>query len=127
MIKVLRNQAGELAVVFNQTGFSKIVALGVDVVAARFKDAEAIHLLPIPNGAGTDGAIRLLIDSLGAVYPSLNSNKLGVVTTSGEIVFRGDKIKLAKGTKTARRTIISALMRQRQIAVHGGFVVHLGP
>ena len=125
MITVLRNAGGEIAVVYSLMGFKRIAESGWDAVASRFVEAEAIHSLPVGDGAGTNAAIRIAIDSLGAVYPQCNSRRLAVVMPTGEIVATGDKIDLARLTKSARRTIISALTRQRRVSAKGGYVVHL--
>jgi hypothetical protein len=127
MITVLKNKSGELAVVANMTAFRRIATQGIDVIARRFLDATPVYHLPLDMGkAGANAGLRMLVDSLGAVYPAPNSRRLAVVGAEGQILFGPtDKVYLAGMTGTARRTIVTALTHQRKLSKATGHVVHL--
>lgn len=127
MITVLQNNVGERAVVANMTAFRRIAAQGVDIIARRFLDAVPVHHIPLDMGrAGANAGLRMLVDSLGAVYPECNSRRLAVVGADGQILFGpNDKVHLARMTGTARRTIVTCLTHQRRLSKSTGHVVHL--
>ena len=122
-IWILENSDGEKAVVANMVGFRKVMRL--DPVAKRFEESKVVGQIPTLREVGTNAAIRIAIEAVGAVYPAPNSRTLKVVDNSGNLlVGPACKIGLARGTGTARRTIMDALTTQRKIAAHGGWVVH---
>jgi hypothetical protein len=125
VIRVLRNEQGELAVVNSPLAFARVMS--VDVIARRFRDAVTIHRIPLNvTRGGANLGLRMLIDSLGAVYPALNSERLGLVRPDGSILHGPcGKITLAGLTGTARRTIVTCMLRQIRVSTTYGYVVHL--
>jgi hypothetical protein len=127
MITVIQNKQGERAVVANMTAFRRIAAQGVDTIARRFLDATPVYHLPLDiRKAGANAGLRMLVDSLGAIYPEPNSRRLAIVGSTGEVLHGpNDKVHLARMTGTARRTIVTCLTHQRRLSRATGHVVHL--
>jgi hypothetical protein len=123
-IWILENSDGEKAVVANMVGFRKVMKL--DPIAQRFEVSKVVGQIPCQDeSAGVSAVIRMTIEAVGAVFPEINSRTLKVVDNSGNLLVGPScKIGLAKGTGTARRTILEALTTQRKISTHGGWVVH---
>jgi hypothetical protein len=125
VIHVLENMQGERAVVTSFAGFKRL--LPFDVIAMRFEDARIIHRLPLVTvAAGWTGAMQVLIESMGAVYPDPASNRLGVVDLEGKVLHGPASTKtLGIVTRTSGITILGTLLGQRMLSPSVGWVVHL--
>lgn len=85
MITILRNDAGEIAVVNSMAGFARLMPYAV--IASRFVGAAVAWRLPlVSSDAGWTAAVRMLIASLGAVYPCPASLRPGIVDSAGKVL-----------------------------------------
>lgn len=125
VIHVLENIQGERAVVTSFVGFKRL--LPFDAIAGRFEDAVVIHRLPLVTvAAGWTGAMRMLIESMGACYPDPASLRLGIVDITGKVLHGPAPTKtLGMATRTSGVTILGALLGQRLLSPSVGWVVHL--
>lgn len=126
MIWIVENSCSEIAVIGNMVGWQKLLSLGIDARANRFRGvSHVIAELPVSMRAtGRAKAIRAAIASTQAVYPC-DCRQLAIVDEAGRVLAGpGDKIALARETGTARRTVWGALTGQLPMS-GWGWVVHL--
>lgn len=122
MITIIRNPAGERAVIASMSGFRKLLDLRYDHLLNRFRRWEVESEIPLPHEiAGSARAVRAVVEQVGAIYPAPDG-RLAAVDGKGRVVHVGGVGRLATALSSSQVRVRGRLCGLKRL--DGLWIVH---